>query len=679
MKSKFLLLIISILFMNQFLLAQNPVITSISPLKGAVGSLVTISGTNLSNISNFTIGGKPAIKVFSNDTKLVGMVMPGAVTGLISFTKTSLTFSSTQNFLITTETAPVFLQKGNKLVGTGAVAASNQGNAVALSADGTTAIVGGNSDKFQQGAVWIYKFKNDVWEQDGEKLVGTGNEGNALQGNSVALSADGNVAVVGGMFDNNLLGATWVFVRKNNVWAQEGEKLVSVTNTTDANQGTSVSISADGSTIVAGSPADNNGIGAAWVFKNVAGIWTQQGNKLIGTNYIGNANQGQAVAISADGNTILVGGYIDNEFKGAAWVYKNINDVWVQQGEKLVGSGGSEGQNNQGWSVAISADGNTALVGANFDNYGKGAAWVFINNGTWQQQSKLTPTDNIGESHFGYSISLSADGNTAFIGGYADGNNGFIGGYYDTQNIGAGWLFKRNNTTWAQSGNKFIGKGSKGNAGQGYGVAISADGNTTLIGGSSDNGGTGAVWAFTLNPIVLPVKFTNVIASQKNTGIALKWNIASEINVKQYEVQHLTSNTFKTVDVIMASGLNYYTGVDNNPLSGVNYYRIKSVDNNGDIDYSQTINAYFLGNDENLAVYPNPITSKEFSLKINQLPKGNYQIRLINATGNTVKNFSINYDGLNLTKNIAADLPSGMYILEVISSQYQKTLKLIVN
>ena len=106
-----------------------------------------------------------------------------------------------------------------------------------------------------------------------------------------------------------------------------------------ANQGCSVALSADGNTAIVGGPNDNSGIGAAWVFTRSGGVWTQQGIKLVGTGAIGAAGQGNSVALSADGNTAIVGGPGDNSDTGAAWVFTRSGGVWTQQGSKLVGTG----------------------------------------------------------------------------------------------------------------------------------------------------------------------------------------------------------------------------------------------------------------------------------------------------------------------------------------------------
>src|ERR1700688_1773772 len=102
-----------------------------------------------------------------------------------------------------------FSQQGPKLVGTdlGAPAIAYQGQSVALSADGSTAIVGGTANEQNYngggGEVWVFTRSNGVWTQQGSKLVANDSVGPAGQGWSVALSADGNAAVVGGDGDNN--------------------------------------------------------------------------------------------------------------------------------------------------------------------------------------------------------------------------------------------------------------------------------------------------------------------------------------------------------------------------------------------------------------------------------------------------------------------------------------------
>jgi antibiotic biosynthesis monooxygenase (ABM) superfamily enzyme len=383
----------------------------------------------------------------------------------------------------TTAASQTETQHGSKLVGTGTQGPSEQGWSVALSADGSIAIMGGIVDNKLTGAAWVFRRSGDTWSQQGTKLVGTGVIGQAGQGVSVALSADGETAMVGGPYDNSRTGAAWVFKLSSDTWSQQGNKLVGNGSDGKAAQGASVALSADGNTAIVGGPHDDSKAGAAWVFTRSGDVWSQEG-KLVGTGAAGNAGQGSSVALSADGNTAIVGGPGDNSAAGAAWVFTRSKGVWKQLGNKLVGTGAA-GKAWQGFSVALSADGKTALVGGPGDNSNVGAAWVFSRSGAeWSQQSgKLVATDVAGSAKHGYSVALSADGKTAMV-----------GGPYDNSYAGAVWAYGRNRTAWSQQHRKLVGPGATGRAEQGFSVALSADGSTAIAGGIVDNKLTGAAW-----------------------------------------------------------------------------------------------------------------------------------------------------------------------------------------
>jgi hypothetical protein len=188
-------------------------------------------------------------------------------------------------------------------------------------------------------------------------LVGAGGVGpGALQGWSVALSSDGNTAIVGGPFDNGNIadgiGAAWVYTRLSGVWSQQ-TKLIGTGSVGLSEQGSSVALSSDGNTALVGGLNDNDGIGAAWVYTRSDGVWSQQGVKLVATDAVGPVVfQGRSVALSGDGSTAIVGGEQDNGATGAAWIYTRSGELWSET-EKLVGSG-KVGQSEQGFSVSLS-------------------------------------------------------------------------------------------------------------------------------------------------------------------------------------------------------------------------------------------------------------------------------------------------------------------------------------
>ena len=137
---------------------------------------------------------------------------------------------------------------------------------------------------------------------------------------------------------------------------------------------------------------------------------------------------GFSIALSGDGKTAVVGAYghavnrnkkLGNVYQGAAYVFTNSGGNWSQQAE-LSASDGAAGD----WfgdSVALSGDGNTAVLGASGHavngNQIQGAAYVFTNSaGSWSQQQELTASDGAGGDLFGNSVTLSSDGNTALAG-----------------------------------------------------------------------------------------------------------------------------------------------------------------------------------------------------------------------------------------------------------------------
>ena len=511
---------------REVLVSPPPTINSFSPASGPVGTLVTINGANLTNQTSISIGGVPVIQISNSGTQIVTMVMPGAMTGTV----TVGTASASSNFTLTS-VLPPNTQQGNKLVGSNIVGlGAEQGYSIAISADGNTAVVGGFADNNSLGAAWVFSRSNGIWSQQGNKLVGTGAIGNDDQGYSVSISADGNTVLVGGVSDNGEVGAAWVFIRSNGTWAQQGIKLVGSGSIGSSAQGSSASLSADGNTAIVGGFGDNNGIGASWIFIRNNGVWTQQGAKLVGSGSLGKSNQGHSVSLSADGNTAIIGGYNDNNGQpGASWIFTRNNGLWSQQGGKLIGTGDLI-TSAQGSSVSLSADGNTAVIGGYNNNTAIGATWVFVrSNGVWLQQGpSLIGSGAIGAAEQGISVSLSADGNTVIVGGSNDDNS-----------QGAAWVFSRNNGIWSQYGNKLVGIGSVGNSLQGQSVSISADGHTAIIGGIYRQSTSGAAWVFTgipplnvlqtssdqmvcLNTTATPLLLT-VTGYDNNTTLTYQW------------------------------------------------------------------------------------------------------------------------------------------------------------
>ncbi len=398
------------------------------------------------------------------------------------------------------------IQQGEKLTGAGEEGEGRFGASVALSADGDTALIGAPRDQGFAGAAWVFTRSGSTWTQQGPKLTGnepgveageeecaeeTGEEpGGCAFGRSVALSADGNTAVIGGPRADDHQGAAWVFTRSGSTWTQQGGELTGGEERGAGHFGRSVALSADGDTALIGGGADRAARGAAWVFTRSGTTWTQQGPKLAGGEESGEGRFGASVALSSDGDTALIGGPGDTGHLGAAWVFTRTGTEWTQQGAKLTG-GEELGEGRFGYSVALSGEGDTALIGGRSDSEDAGAAWAFTRSGSkWAQQGpKLTSGEESDARRFGYSVALSGDGSTALVGGPRGDSH-----------LATAWVFTRSGATWTQQPEALAGAEESAKGSFGASVALSADGDTVLIGAPSENTRAGAAWAFVSEP-----------------------------------------------------------------------------------------------------------------------------------------------------------------------------------
>ena len=316
-----------------------------------------------------------------------------------------------------------------KLVPTGERGPGGFGASVAVSANGRTALIGGPSGYGGVGAAWVFSRTGSGWRQTAKLTPNglsapTGYVANPDGfGASVALSANGKIAFVGGP------GSRWrtrvdLGVRNLRLaWRQQGPELIAEGEAGTGQFGASVAVSALGDLAIVGAPFDDNGRGAAWVFRRAGSVWRQQGGKLVGGGELGFGRFGTSVALSADGTIALVGAPVDRNGAGAAWVFRRAATGGSELGAKLTPKG-ELGAGQFGDRVALSAPGTTALIGGGLDHGERGAAWIFALHGSgWAQEgAKLSGRGEVGEGQFGVAVALSAAAGTALIGGSGDGS-----------------------------------------------------------------------------------------------------------------------------------------------------------------------------------------------------------------------------------------------------------------
>src|SRR5687767_276548 len=145
----------------------------------------------------------------------------------------------------------------------------------------------------------------------------------------------------------------------------------------------------------------------------------------------------------------------------------------------------------------------------------------------------------------------------------------------------------------------------------------------------------------------LPVKFGNITGYEKLSGIQIDWTAYSEENVSHYEIQRSadgrTFTTQGTVTALNAALESRYGWLDVNPLPGVNFYRLKSLDIDQQHGYSSIVKINLENSIKEISVYPNPVIGRHISLQATGLAKGNYTVRISNSSGQQVYTFRFNH------------------------------------
>ncbi|NJO65655.1 MAG: PKD domain-containing protein [Richelia sp. RM2_1_2] len=383
-----------------------------------------------------------------------------------------------------------------KLLAGDAQAGDSFGYSVAISSDGTTAIVGSRDEDTggsNAGSAYIFTRTGGTWTQQ-QKIQASDAQAGDFFGYSVAISDDGNTVIVGATGEDTTAigaGAAYVFTRSGGVWSEQQKIQASDAQSSDA-FGVSVALSGDGNTAIVGAEQEDttaNGAGSAYVFIRISGVWTQQ-QKIQASDAQADDNFSRSVSLSDDGNYALISSPQEDPggttTAGSAYVFIRSGGVWTQQA-KLIASD-KAASDFFGQSVSISNDGATALIGAYLKS-GGGAAYIFTRTGvTWTQQQKILATDIAGGDLFGSSVSISGDGNTALVGAYGQDTGASA--------AGAAYFFTRAGATWTQA-KKVIASDAQLDDWFGSAVAISDDNTTAIIGAySEDTGGAGAGAAY---------------------------------------------------------------------------------------------------------------------------------------------------------------------------------------
>ena len=414
-----------------------------------------------------------------------------------------------------------------RIVATGGAAGDRFGSAVDMGP--THAIVGAWNDNNGQGAAYIYVKNGADWVQQA-RLTASDGSNDAQFGRSVAI--EGNTAIVGAWQDNNdrgqAAGAAYIYTLSGGNW-QQSAKIVPADVQQGDRFGSAVSVS--GSSVLVG--AANGGFfgeGAAYVYLNNAGTWTED-VKLVSPS--AGLSDGFGSSVAMEGSVAVVGAPLQDDAssidEGAVYGFIKSGGAW-SSGVKLTASNGSsgfefgssvdivdteivigaKGANNQKGAVyvfaragdtwnealnietdggedgdafgsAVSFTGFDILVGApensNVNGSSAGAAYVFNRNGaTWTEQAQLLALNSLLQPRFGSAVAI-------------DGTLAVIGAAGTSTGPGAAYVYQRTDETWRQIAEL---SASDGAAGDRFGASAAIDGEYIAIGAPSDDNERGA-------------------------------------------------------------------------------------------------------------------------------------------------------------------------------------------
>src|SRR5581483_1578964 len=306
---------------------------------------------------------------------------------------------------------------------------SQLGWSVALSRDGSTVLAGAPYSSGGEGAAVVFVHRASGWAR-GARLHAGGSSAGAA-GTSVALSGDGSTALVGAPYDSPAEGAAYAFARAGSRWRPVGRLTARTGRWSEL--GASVALSRNGALAVLGAPLARDGAGRAYLFARREGRWVQRQELDVDGD---SGEAGFSVAISGNGSVVLLGRPFGDGERGAAFVFVRSGAAWRER-TALPGEG-ARGAGRSGYVVALSESGRVGLVGAPNDDGQRGAVYLYTRTGSaWRQRQKLTVTGAAGAAQAGARVALSARGTVALLAAPSD--DGGQGAAYVFVRSGGGW------------------------------------------------------------------------------------------------------------------------------------------------------------------------------------------------------------------------------------------------
>ncbi len=215
-------------------------------------------------------------------------------------------------------------------------------------------------------------------------------------------------------------------------------------------------------------------------------------------------------------------------------------------------------------------------------------------------------------------------------------------------------------------------------------ITIWQDDRNKTVTGNSD------LYAQGLNPTIvpiLPIKLVTFEANVNEDHVALKWITESEINNDYFTIEKSKdARNWENVLIVNGAGnsnqvMEYYD-IDNQPLNGISYYRLKQTDFNGVFTYSNIVPVkYEKKLNLEMSLFPNPVErGHELKIQFSEIANTEVLIVIRDTKGQEYYSKAVlhNEDGVIVAIPMDKEIPAGLYLVTASSENQMYSKKLIV-
>lgn len=184
------------------------------------------------------------------------------------------------------------------------------------------------------------------------------------------------------------------------------------------------------------------------------------------------------------------------------------------------------------------------------------------------------------------------------------------------------------------------------------------------------------------NTTGLPVELLSFTATADKTNNNLNWQTASEYNNGGFDIERsLNGKEWERIGFITGRGttheISHYNYKDYHPFEGLNYYRLKQIDFDGQFEYSKIINVSYRGGNFEMTLYPNPVQDGELIIHFPNIKNSTATTKLYNLSGQLVLNQTAQIINGKIVLSVD-EFPKGIYVIESEFGQHIVKEKILV-